>query len=303
MKINRKLVIGGIILLIGILVLVRIIGFYLDNKNINYKNIWEGFNDYKLPKKIWTYWNDVNIPENISKILNYNKNKLEPEWEINLLNDNNLNQYIDINKFPEKYNNLGVQHKADLIRLMLLEKYGGVWMDATVVINSKDEFNKLYDNTVAKKSEFTGFTLHNKNDSFKYHQYIENWFIMAPENSKFIRLLLKEYITAINMEFEKYGKYIIDELKINIGDEIKNFGNYLTQHKCIQTVIQKYDGEPNILLYKSEDSMFKPFVDCGWNNECVNKKFENNKNELRNIPYLKFTGQFRNNIDFNKFLE
>ena len=42
----------------------------------------------------------------------------------------------------------------------------------TVLLNSKDEFTKIFKDTIDNKIELTAFTLHKKDNSYKYHQYI-----------------------------------------------------------------------------------------------------------------------------------
>ena len=44
---------------------------------------------------------------------------------INVLNDSNINDYLDIETFPKNYYNLKIQAKTDFLRLKLLHKYGG----------------------------------------------------------------------------------------------------------------------------------------------------------------------------------
>jgi len=85
----------------------------------------------QLPKKIWMYWAQGwrNAPLMIKRCRDsWIENN--PNWEIIFLTDNNLLQYTDIqNLFFDK--NMSKNHRADLLRLNLLKKYGGVWVDAT----------------------------------------------------------------------------------------------------------------------------------------------------------------------------
>jgi len=84
------------------------------------------YNDnYNIPKIIWTYWDSEDRPKLINQILNNNKITLS-EWTINILNDNNINLYIDIDKNNNKFTYLGYKKKLDIIKLKLLEKYRSI---------------------------------------------------------------------------------------------------------------------------------------------------------------------------------
>ena len=84
-------------------------------------------------KKIWIFWYQgwEFAPYVIQKCRDsWIKNN--PGWEINLIDIKNLNKYIDINLTSGKLNSLCIAHKSDLVRLELLNKYGGVWVDASL---------------------------------------------------------------------------------------------------------------------------------------------------------------------------
>jgi len=269
--------------------------------NLNIKELFNN-NDYILPKIIWIYWDKDVLPKHIELIFNNNKTILGNEWTFNLIHESNLNTFIDISNIPKNYNLLQIQHKADYVRLKVLEKYGGIYMDASILINLKDKIYELYNDTINNKYEITLFTLYDKDESFIYHQYIENWFIIAPQKSKIIILWLEEYEKAINMGFEEYKKYIKDELKIKLCGNIESSNCYLTQHTALQVVLQnRINWKPNIKLLRSEETMFKLLTECNFNNDCVKTNIENKDNkDIKNIPYIKLTGA-GNNIEMEKY--
>jgi hypothetical protein len=56
-----------------------------------------------------------------------------PDWKIIQLDNSNIDQYIDIQIF--RNNEIGLWHLSDIVRLFLLAKYGGLWVDATTFCN------------------------------------------------------------------------------------------------------------------------------------------------------------------------
>jgi hypothetical protein len=77
-------------------------------------------------------------------LINRNKKFRDNNWNPIVLNNTNISKYINIDEYPLNYNKLIVQHKADWIRLKVLQKYGGLWMDASIIINDMDKLEEMY---------------------------------------------------------------------------------------------------------------------------------------------------------------
>lgn len=235
-------------------------------------------NSYDLPRIIWSYWEGDDIPKIIQLSHARVKQKL-PDWDVKLLNQTTVKSYLDMTNVPANYESLSVQHKADWIRAALLRAHGGVWLDAAIIVNDGSALNKLLKESIEAHSEFTGFTL--GGDS-----YIENWFMMAPKNSEVINKIYDEFSRAITLGFSNYKDELAGETHIQINPRIYANGTYLTQHSCIQAVVQARLGRtPRMVLKPSEESMFKLQTDCNWNFECFLRKVL--QPETYKIPYLK----------------
>jgi hypothetical protein len=116
---------------------------------------------------------------------------------------------------------------------------------------------------------------------------------MGPKNSNLIKMWLKEFEYAILIGFKKYK-----ELNY-IGNEYiyDKFGTYLTQHVCIQTVLnKKMDYIPKISLLRAEDTMFKLNHDCNYNQLLIIYRYIYDK-KVKKIPFIKLTGGERNIYD------
>jgi hypothetical protein len=83
-----------------------------------------------LPKRIWMLWfqGEEGMPWLVRRCYE-SWVECNPSWEVILLSDENLHQYVDLDYSSLSY--LGKATVADLIRLELLAKYGGAWVDAT----------------------------------------------------------------------------------------------------------------------------------------------------------------------------
>lgn len=86
---------------------------------------------------IWIFWNHGigQAPKLIQKCFESVCRNKPTEFDIVLLADDNLNEYIQLPDFIwEKYKKgyITTTHLSDIIRLELLCTYGGCWIDATV---------------------------------------------------------------------------------------------------------------------------------------------------------------------------
>lgn len=104
-------------------------------------------NDYKLSFnnknisnecKIWVYWDSGidNAPKIIKKCINSIVRNKE-RHEVIILDDKNLNKYINLdNRIIKliKKNKICKANFADIIRIELLKRYGGIWMDASIFL-------------------------------------------------------------------------------------------------------------------------------------------------------------------------
>ena len=90
----------------------------------------------ELSNKVWICWFQgiENAPEIVRKCYDSVKNNLKNK-EIILITEKNLNEYVHFPEYIMEKWKKGIitnTHMTDLLRLELLTKYGGMWLDATV---------------------------------------------------------------------------------------------------------------------------------------------------------------------------
>jgi hypothetical protein len=248
------------------------------------------FRPTRVPRIIWSYW-DKDVPKSVEQIVANNRKQLVG-WDYRFCTAETLSQYIDPTTFPNQYTKLSAPHQADYIRLALLQRYGGVWLDSSIIINSVDELNRMCREVEATRSELGVFTLGEPEET-----YVENWFIMAPKQSPIIDQWLQEYDTAVRKGFHQYKRDVFTK-NIHINERIyKKDDNevYLTQHACLQVVLQTKipSHARRICMYKSEHSMFKLHIDCDWKTECIKDKLKKEPERIRRLPFIKLRGKDR----------
>ena len=94
-----------------------------------------------MDKRIFTFWEPKNkMPGYIQLCLKTWK-KFLPDYNIVVLDYHNLKNYLtpkEIHQFL--YKKFPLQQQSDALRTILLEKYGGIWLDADTILTSADIF-------------------------------------------------------------------------------------------------------------------------------------------------------------------
>ena len=242
-------------------------------------------------KQLWMYW-DKKKPKLIQQIEEHNKKNL-PGWKIIYLTDKNIHEYIP--SFPPKYKTLIPQHKSDWIRLYLIMTYGGVWCDASIIINSEKDMDELWEKT--NTYDFVGFYNGGKQNGI--YEKIETWCFGSKKNGIVVTLWFHEFNQAIHEGYKPYRNRIAKNTNFSSYIKNKEFIDYFTVFFCLQNVMQHHPLPPMYLL-DAYDSMFKLSRECKLESpvsKCVMNRLKTKKVKL---PYIKLTRHERNtriNID------
>lgn len=198
------------------LLLAHIILFKCMCKNSEKFNSISTKSDNVNQKTIWILWLqgwNKNTPELISEVrkswVEFNK-----DWNVIALDSVNIANYLDLtSNSPISLlveSNIPPAAYSDVIRLNLLEKYGGVWVDATLLcMRPLDEW--IYDALLP-----TGFWMYHGRD---YGKGPASWFIISIRNSYIIKQWAKEcmnYWKLKNYNGKPHDYFWMDELFTNL---------------------------------------------------------------------------------------
>ena len=229
------------------------------------KNLKLKFNHKKL---IFTFWEPrENIPGYLQLCIKTWK-KFLPEYEIMILDYKNVKDYLGETLFSLIIcKDLPLPIQADAIRVALLKRYGGIWMDVdTIITNGKfleeiKNFELVMLGEEKYKSQNIGFIFAIRNSSIMNQWLTE--IINKVKIYKQINLNQNKKRKKIKVNWNFLGNEIIDRLaknittkkffrldrnKINAFPEIKFYENSsLTKFQRYQQLyFQK--GEPHSLL-------------------------------------------------------
>lgn len=241
--------------------------------------------EHNNSNKVWVCWFQgfENSPQIVKTCLTSLKTNL-PSKEIVLITKDNLNQYVDFPKYIiEKWEKgfITNTHMTDLLRLELLIRYGGTWIDATVLCTENEKNIPDY---FFNSDLFFFQTLKPGKDG--QSTYISSWYINAKSNNKILeatRFLCYEY-------WQK-------------NDELVN---YFLLHDFISIVLDYYSAEwknivprdnstPHNLLLRLFDLYDKKMFDAIIQQSPFHKltyKFNKNSEDLYNTNYKKVLEKF-----------
>jgi hypothetical protein len=114
-----------------------------------------------------------NSPEIVKRCINSWK-YYNPDWNIVLLDENNLRDYVKIKEYIDiSKKKISLAALSDIIRIILLNSYGGLWVDSTTFCNKS--LNTWLPNYINK-----GFFAFNKPGP---DRLISSWFIYSEKEN------------------------------------------------------------------------------------------------------------------------
>ena len=248
-------------------------------------------NDEKIiekSNKIWICW--FQGIENASELVKACYNSVLKNYkdkEIIVLTEENYKKYVDmpehiIKKWEKGY--ITFAHFSDILRIELLSKYGGLWLDSTIFTTKRSElvFNENIELFVFKQVD-----LDRKNS---LSVVASNWLIYANKNNNIINLTKKllyyywkDYNYAINYNiFHIFFKLATEVYK----DEWKNVPtfNNISPH-----ILQFELNDDFQEIRFNEIKKMSDFHKLNWRIKSENKNsfynyiVDNYKNDIKNI--------------------
>lgn len=162
-------------------------------------------------KIMWIYWKQGlnNAPEIVKKCINSAK-RYCGEYEVIILTDDNINQYVRLPEHIEniyKNGKMTEAHHSDLIRLVLLINYGGVWSDATC----------YFTDTIPQYIAQNKFFMFSRDllSGNTFPTICSNWFILSKPGNMLLTKTFN-YLTEYYKHYEKPFDYFIFHLVLSM---------------------------------------------------------------------------------------
>ncbi len=220
---------------------------YLKEKYQNYLNEYKhnDVNNSNNSKIIWICWFQgyENAPKIVQACINSIKKNMS-KHKIILITEKNFNEFVTFPKYileNYKIGNISKTHFSDLLRLELLIQYGGIWMDATLLLTSPVP-------TFIQNSTLFLFNFNKEQNRTIEPRKISTWFIVAASNNK-ILMLTKELLYKYWSENDRLFNYFLIHYFFRMSTEkfSKDWNNKLhiiiNSNFLAQNLFSKFEKE------------------------------------------------------------
>lgn len=167
----------------------------------------ESYLSEKVPKQFWICWLQgmEKAPELVKSCYRSLKKQF-PDYIITVISSENISEYIEIpDVIYKKWENgvIGNAHFSDILRVELLRKFGGIWIDSTVYCTGIPTLQVI---------EKSPFFMYKSLSSVEERISSSNWLIASIPNHPFMVTmseLLRVYWTKENVAIHYYLFHIL----------------------------------------------------------------------------------------------
>ena len=241
-------------------------------------------------RTVWTFWHQG--AERMSAFYRLNvecwHRLLGPRWRIEVLNvvggdGRNVHRFVDAADLPATFARLSPVTQSEAMRLALLKRRGGVWMDASIILLRSLEdicwksMADLEQDVILSGFCNTGWG----SDHLDRKDYFESWFIAARRDNAFLDEWHRVFVAYWNdriVSSASWAHPLFESLDLsNFNRYGKDFRNYLLAHIAFRRVLE-HDAvmreiwRRNMLLRDAGDEGFYLTRVTGWDPDHIYRK-------------------------------
>ena len=261
------------------------------------ENKCENFSTMNKPY-LWVYWENKDgkpTPPIIELCLEIMRKRLSNNFKMIKLDQNNISEYIpEIKERKHILDKLIIAHRVDYYRVLLLNKYGGLYLDADIIVLNDlgDIIDKLRDN------DYIGFGCTGYRCKNGYGKP-SNWAMASKANGIMISRLKKylekilDSITEDEIDYHTFGKLaiwkILNELINNENYKYYHYdsekigtrdieGKWITNDMLVSNKKIKFKNEDNLYFIVFYNSDAEKILDNYFKNKTKEDLFKDNSN-------------------------
>lgn len=243
----------------------------------------------KIPKLVWIYWEGA-LPILVEKCIARIK-ILNPHYKVHVLQPDDISNFCDISF--DHLSNITSQQKADLLRFKLIYQYGGIWLDASIILY--ENLDWIQNLLTEHKTQAFAFYRKKNTTNIKF-PVVENWLLASMPKNDFFKSWYDELLEAITLGPKQY----VDNIKktvshsADIFQQISNL-EYLVAYVACQKVMRK--ELPSITLIDCDQNAFFYQVSNRWVKEKILIDMAINQPALIFPKLIKLAGKERKHLN------
>ncbi|WP_457424998.1 glycosyltransferase family 32 protein [Roseateles sp. P5_E7] len=216
--------------------------------------------DVPIPKVIWTYWHAAPPPDFIVACLE-NWQRFAPDHEIRLLHRDSALDWLPA--LRADFDTLPAYRQADWLRIQLLARHGGVWMDASMLLAR--DLNWLHRQRAHRAASYVGFYI-DRFTTRPEQPMVENWLMAAAPGCPFTRALADAFDQALDEGAETVLARLAEQgrsARVVQGLD-HDLQRYLLMHVTAADLLDRRADEFRLALLRAEDGPLAWLSGVGW---------------------------------------
>lgn len=215
-----------------------------------------------IPRVIWTYWATLPAPALVSQCLRLWQ-RVAPDHEVRLVDRSSASRWLGTDIEAAAFDALPPYRQADWLRLQLLKRHGGLWIDgSTLLTESLAWVHRLH---AERGAGMVGFYIDRYTTDPRW-PIVENWFLAAPANDPFIVAWSDELDRALELGESGYLEALrrqgrLDAVAQGIPEDMRS---YLLMHLAASVVLQRAPAAYRLVLQRAEDVAFAFHAALRW---------------------------------------
>ena len=211
-----------------------------------------------IPRILWSYWQGGTPPLLVQRCFDHWR-RLHPHFEIRILDERGVLRYLPA--IPAALDGASAAKRADWIRLELLRRHGGIWLDASTILTQPLDW--VLQEQARTGADFVGYYLQ-QYTSVPQRPVVENWFMAAPPGSPFIEDLQREFTQeVIARTGEQYIAHLQAQGLYTQALQRIDMPAYLTMHLALQVILLR-GGSYRLGLSPAESGPYFLHVQGRW---------------------------------------
>lgn len=213
-----------------------------------------------IPRVIWTYWQVAPAPAFIQACL-ANWRRFAPDHELRALDRGKVGDWLT--NLRADFDELPAYRQADWLRIQLLARHGGVWMDASMLLSR--DLGWMHDLRARHAADYVGFYI-DRYTTRPELPIVENWFMASVPGGSFATALA----TAFDRALDEGAEPLLLRLRSEgrhaavVQALTEDFQRYLLMHVAASELLDRAPQAHRLVLLRAEDAPYAWLAAVGW---------------------------------------
>ena len=214
----------------------------------------------EIPKIIWTYWQAAPPPTFIQACLD-NWRRFAPDHELRLLDRSTAGDWLP--SLRADFDAMPAHRQADWLRIQLLARHGGVWMDASMLLSR--DLGWLHETHKRRAADCVGFYI-DRYTTQPEQPVVVHWMMASVPGGPFVTGLAATFDRMLDEGAEAVLKRLRDEGRL--ARIVQGLPEDLQRDRLVHVATSELlDREPQsarLVLLRAEDGPFAWHAALGW---------------------------------------